>query len=105
VTVAVAVEPLPLLRTIRAAADVIEVEDGLGFCASVLVVPGAPSVARLARSLTGAASEGRVLREVMVTTAGVYGPGLFVWRQDAVPAVPEGATPLLRGDECRRNRG
>jgi hypothetical protein len=78
-TIAAAVEPLPIVRTIRAAADVIEIEDGLGFAASVLVVPGAPAVARLARSLVGAAREGRVLRQVMLTTAGIRGPGLFVW--------------------------
>lgn len=76
---AVAAESSPTLRTIRAAADVTEVDQGGGFSASVYVVPGNVAVARLDRSLRGAAHEGEVLYEAMLATAGMRGPGIHVW--------------------------
>lgn len=78
------VESPPLLaRALRAAADVVEVEEGGGFLASLLVMPEAVPVARLDRSLDGAACEGAVLRAVMLTTTGARGCGYFVWRVDS----------------------
>lgn len=74
----VAADPLPMLAVIRAAADVLEVDQGGGFCASVLLPPGATvAVARLDRSLRGAPHEGAVLRQVMLATTGIKGPGYF----------------------------
>lgn len=71
-----------VVRAIRAAADVIEVDAGDGFCASVYVSPdGGVSVARLDRSLRGAPDEGEVLRWTMEHAAGLYGSGLFVHRR------------------------
>lgn len=75
-------EPPLVARAIRAAADVIEVEEGGGFCASVFLMPGAVAVAMLDRSLGGAAHEGAVLRWTMLHTTGLYGPGLFIYRLD-----------------------
>lgn len=71
---------LPSIHAIRAAANVVEVDEGHGFCASVLVTPGETSVARLDRSLDGAPYEGAVLRWVMLHTTGLYGSGYFVYR-------------------------
>jgi hypothetical protein len=79
VTLAVALESLPAASAIRAAADVIEVEEGHGFCASVYLEPGAVAVARLDRSLAGASHEGEVLRQAMWATTGMHGNGLFFW--------------------------
>jgi hypothetical protein len=79
VTLAI-VDPLPIVCAIRAAADVIDVDDGRGFCASVLVTHGGTAVARLDRSLEGAPHEGAVLRWAMMHTTGAYGPGYFVYR-------------------------
>lgn len=73
-------DPLPVVRAIRAAADVVVVKEGDGFCASVVVIPGATPVARLDRSLRGAAHEGTVLYEVMTTTMSPDAHGLYVWR-------------------------
>ena len=80
VVLAVEVDPLPAVRALRATADVIDVDGCDNFCASVLVVPGQPAVARLARSLRGSPSEGEVLYQVMLHTTGLYGTGYFVWR-------------------------
>lgn len=74
------IEALPATRAFRASADVIEVDEGLGFCASVLVVPGSPPVARLDRSINGASYEGAVLRWTMMHTTGLFGSGYFVYR-------------------------
>jgi hypothetical protein len=71
---------VPSTRALRAQADVIEVDEGRGFCASVLVVPGSPPVARLDRSINGAPHEGAVLRWVMLRTTGLFGWGYFVYR-------------------------
>lgn len=73
------VETRPLIRAIRAAADVVDVDAGERVLASVLVVPGHIAVARLGRSLEGSPHEGAVLRAIMLTTAGLHGCGLFVW--------------------------
>lgn len=69
-------------RAIRAGADVVEVDDENGLVASVYLAPGRMAVARLDRSLDGSPDEGRVLREVMYTTTGIYGPGLFLWYEE-----------------------
>lgn len=74
------IEALPTTRALRAQADVIEVDEGRGFCASVLVVPGSPPVARLDRSINGAPYEGAVLRWTMMHTTGLFGSGYFVYR-------------------------
>jgi hypothetical protein len=88
VTLAI-VDPLPIVRAIRAAADVIDVDEGHGFCASVLVTPGGTAVVRLDRSLEGSPHEGTVLRWTMLRTTGSFGPGYFVYRiADAI--APEG---------------
>jgi len=73
-------ETTALLRTVRAAADVLEVEEGGGFCASVYLGAGDVAVARLDRSLQGANYEGAVLRRVLEHCAGVHGPGYFEFR-------------------------
>ena len=92
VALAVAKEPSIIARAIRAAADVIEVEEVNGFCASVLLVPGAVAVARLDRSLVGALHEGAVLRWTMLHTTGVFGHGFFIYHLGA-NGPPPGSTP------------
>ncbi len=73
-------------HAMRAAADVVdEADEGGGFCASVLVVPGRVPVVHLARALRGAPHEGDVLRWVMERCAGAFGPGLFVRRLQPSP--------------------
>jgi hypothetical protein len=74
--VEVLVEPAPVLRAIRAVADVIEVDENSGFCASVYLEPGRVPVASLARSLRGASNEGDVLRWTMNHATGLHGAGL-----------------------------
>lgn len=83
-TLAVEIDPLPLVRTLRATADVQFVDEIPGFQASVFLAPGAVAIARLARTLIGSMAEGRVLREVMLMTAGSGGCGLFLWVNDSL---------------------
>lgn len=68
---------MSLLQTVRATADVIEVEESDEFRASVYLGPNGVAVARLNRSLRGAQDEGEVLRRVMLTTTGLHGAGYF----------------------------
>lgn len=76
----VGIDPHPVLRAIRATADVVLVdEDEDGFCASVVVRPGGVPVARLSTSLRGAPHEGEVLNHVMLRTTGLHGPGVFLF--------------------------
>jgi hypothetical protein len=71
---------LPAIQALRASADVIEVDEGPGFYASVLVVPGHTAVARLSRSLDGSPHEGAVLRWTMLHATSLYEPGLYFYR-------------------------
>jgi hypothetical protein len=84
VTLAVEINPLPLVHALRATADVHFVDEAPGFQASVFLAPGAVAVARLGYALIGSLSEGRVLREVMLKTAGSGGCGLFLWINDSL---------------------
>jgi hypothetical protein len=85
VTLAVEIDPsLPTIETLRAAAEVTFVDEAPGFQASVMVAPGCTPVARIAHALIGHQSEGRVLREVMLATTGLWGFHLFLWVNDAL---------------------
>ena len=75
-----AVEPSLALRAVLAAARVIEVDEGGGFCASVYRRIGCVPVARLDRSIDGAPHEGRVLRWTMTHAMGGE-PGYFEYTQ------------------------
>jgi hypothetical protein len=77
----VEVDPLLTVKSLRAAAEVVEVDEGHGFRASVLVTPDG-TVARLDRSLEGAPDEGDVLRWVMLHATGLYGCDYFDYRLD-----------------------
>lgn len=77
-TLALAAEPHPMLAVIRATADVIEVDEDAGFCASIWVERGHVAVARLARSLRGTPHEGEALRYTMECSAGIHGHGLHL---------------------------
>lgn len=70
----------PLAHVVAATAHVIDVDEGDGFCASVLCRPNGPAVARLDRSIRGALHEGDVLRWTIEHSTGAFGPGYFELR-------------------------
>lgn len=67
-----------IVRAIYAGADVIEVDVGDGFCASVYRAPGVKTVLRLDRSIQGAPYEGDVLRWAMWHCSMLYPDGLYI---------------------------
>lgn len=69
----------PTIRTIYAAAYVTEVADEDGHLASAYYEFGTVARVRLDVALRGHPAEGRVLREVMETTAGIHGAGVHAW--------------------------
>jgi hypothetical protein len=71
--VVLAGEPAVALETIRATADVTEVDWGNGFRASVYVPPVGAAAVVLDVSLRGSPDEGDVLRRVMMATTGLHG--------------------------------
>ncbi len=83
---AVEIDPLPVIEAIRASADVV-VDDPSSddLYALVTVARGMMPVARLYHNLTGSSDEGRVLREVMLTTTGLRRDGTFIWWRPGCP--------------------
>lgn len=69
----------PLARMALASAYVRVGAIGDGVLALVLWQPGQTAIAYLADTLEGSSAEGRVLREVMLATTGLYGMGLHIW--------------------------
>jgi hypothetical protein len=76
---AIEVDPFVAVAAIRAVADVLFVDVGQGFLASVLLVSGHTAVARFDRSLRGHPEEGRILYEAMMATTGIKDDHYFYW--------------------------
>lgn len=71
---------LVMLATLRATADVALVEEGEGFLASVLWMPGYVPAARLLPGLADRPYGGVVYHAAMMATTGFCGEGYFEWR-------------------------
>lgn len=84
----------PLKQAVLAAADVVWVDEGGGFCSSVFRSRHHRAVARLDVSIVNAPHEGRVLRWTMQHTMPGE-PGLYVYEVRAASCDRPPSCPLM----------